>query len=228
MTSIDSSLYLSAYKQQQGQSTNSNDYLGKDAFLKILMTQLQNQDPMNPMEDKDFIAQMAQFSSLEQMTNMASSFEKLASSQTQNQMIAYSDFAGKTIKWDKLVEGENGELTEALSGTGMVEKVQFKNGSVVFVLNDGTILDPANISEVLSGNLNKAENVPAENKAPSYDSDLVQASSLIGKSVTYSLNGQEMTAFVNAVSIKNGKVEFEINDGKQTKLYADQLLKVSQ
>lgn len=167
MTSIDSSLYLSTYKQQQSHQANSNDYLGKDAFLKILMTQLQNQDPMNPMEDKDFIAQMAQFSSLEQMTNMASSFEKLAISQSQNQMIAYSDFVGKTIKWDKLIEGENGKV-ETLSGTGMVEKVQFKNGSVVFVLDNGTILEPANISEVLNGNPSKAESVPTENKAPSY------------------------------------------------------------
>lgn len=52
--------------------------LGKDQFINILMTQLQNQDPMNPLEDKDFIAQMAQFSSLEQMTNMNTTLTKLA------------------------------------------------------------------------------------------------------------------------------------------------------
>lgn len=53
--------------------------LDKDDFLKILITQLQNQDPTNPMQDKEFIAQMAQFSSLEQMTNMATNFSKLSS-----------------------------------------------------------------------------------------------------------------------------------------------------
>lgn len=51
--------------------------LGKDEFLKILIIQLQNQDPLNPMEDKDFIAQMAQFSTLEQIQNMGRDFQSM-------------------------------------------------------------------------------------------------------------------------------------------------------
>lgn len=47
-----------------------NDYLGKDAFLKLMITQLQYQDPLDPMDNKDSIAQMAQFSALEQMQNL--------------------------------------------------------------------------------------------------------------------------------------------------------------
>ena len=57
---------------QSGRTTGSE--LGKDAFLSILVSQLQNQDPLSPMEDTDFIAQMAQFSSLEQMQALNSSF----------------------------------------------------------------------------------------------------------------------------------------------------------
>lgn len=49
--------------------------LDKDAFLKLLITQLNNQDPLNPMEDKEFIAQMAQFSTLEQIQSMNKTLE---------------------------------------------------------------------------------------------------------------------------------------------------------
>lgn len=51
-------------------SSKKSDALGKDDFLKMLVAQLQHQDPLQPMEDKEFIAQMAQFSSLEQMQSI--------------------------------------------------------------------------------------------------------------------------------------------------------------
>lgn len=62
-------------KLENTTENNSVNNLDKDAFLKLLTTQLSNQDPLNPIEDKDFIAQLAQFSSLEQMTTLNKTFE---------------------------------------------------------------------------------------------------------------------------------------------------------
>ena len=71
--------------------------LDKQDFLKILLTQLSHQDPSAPMEDKEFIAQMAQFSSLEQMTNMAADFSKMARMLRATEA---SGALGKTVQLD--------------------------------------------------------------------------------------------------------------------------------
>jgi len=60
----------------ESKATGSAKNLGKDEFLNLLVTQLQYQDPLNPSSDTEFIAQMAQFSSLEQMQNLNDSFSK--------------------------------------------------------------------------------------------------------------------------------------------------------
>ncbi|WP_306475355.1 flagellar hook assembly protein FlgD [Fredinandcohnia onubensis] len=135
-TKIDSSLYLSNLKQER---KTGNDVLGKDDFLKILMTQLQNQDPMNPMEDKDFIAQMATFTSLEQMTNMNSTLEKLVTSQKGEQLLKYSSMIGKEVEYSFKTEDENGN--EIINkGQGIVTSVSQKSGYIELELKDGTTI----------------------------------------------------------------------------------------
>lgn len=88
--------------QQQGgfygsDSKTKNDALGKDAFLKLLVTQLQHQDPLNPLDDKEFIAQLAQFSSLEQMSNVAEGIKSLTEKTTQQDMLNAVNYIGKEV-----------------------------------------------------------------------------------------------------------------------------------
>ena len=82
------------------QGRKPQQQLGKDDFLKLLITQLSHQDPTAPMQDKEFIAQMAQFSSLEQMTGMAADFAKLTS------MLAGSEASSALGKNVELADGE--------------------------------------------------------------------------------------------------------------------------
>ncbi|MDR2768411.1 MAG: flagellar hook assembly protein FlgD [Treponema sp.] len=82
--------------------------LGKDDFLQLLVTQLAHQDPMAPMEDKEFIAQMAQFSSLEQMKSMADGFAKLSGDFGRiADLVSGSAAAGSLGKSVELTNGEN-------------------------------------------------------------------------------------------------------------------------
>ena len=79
-------------------SATDSAMLGKDDFLKLLVSQLQHQDPMNPVDDKDFMGQMAQFTSVEQLTNMATSIDRMSTASQSTQSIA---LIGKTVSWKK-------------------------------------------------------------------------------------------------------------------------------
>lgn len=91
--------------------------LGKDEFLKLLITQLQNQDPMKPMDDSQFVAQLAQFSSLEQMSNIATSTDSNYKSQAATSALS---MIGKTVEWANADTGVN--------KTGTVDSVSFIDG----------------------------------------------------------------------------------------------------
>ncbi|ABZ84784.1 flagellar hook capping protein, putative [Heliomicrobium modesticaldum Ice1] len=107
----------SVYTAPAGTTTKkSNSQLGKDDFLKLLVTQLRYQDPMKPMEDKEFIAQMAQFSSLEQMKNIADGFEKFQSSQ-QKAMTGLNDVLAKFISVQQQMQADN-MIVSAVSFVG--------------------------------------------------------------------------------------------------------------
>ncbi len=109
--------------------------LGKEDFLKILITQLTHQDPTEPMKDTEFVAQMAQFSTLEQMSNMNAEMAKVFNLISRSQAMA--------------ILGRRVEITEGnLEITGIVEKVT--GGEYPQLLVDGVYYDYANVKSVIN------------------------------------------------------------------------------
>ncbi|MFP4010162.1 MAG: flagellar hook assembly protein FlgD [Spirochaetaceae bacterium] len=124
---------VESFNKSVSGSREPKEEMGKDEFLKLLLTQLQNQDPTKPMEDKEFIAQMAQFSSLEQMTNMATEFAKVEKLISAGQA---SDLLGKTVE---VADGDS-------VVSGRVKDVTF--GEYPQINVDGTYYDYQNVQRV--------------------------------------------------------------------------------
>src|SRR3954452_5393511 len=99
-----------------GTQASKTKSLGKDDFLKLFVAQLQHQDPMNPMADGEFMGQMASFSTLEQITNVASANETMASSLGMSQAL---NLLGKTVTYVDDLD---------VSHTGVVQKVVTEGG----------------------------------------------------------------------------------------------------
>ncbi|OXS75311.1 flagellar hook assembly protein FlgD [Lysinibacillus sp. KCTC 33748] len=206
---ITDDLYYQNYKKPVRQTGNKE--LGKDAFLQLLITQLQHQDPTNPMDDRDFIAQMAQFSSLEQMQNMTKAMESLLASQQQTQMMSYSSFIGKEVKWHELTDEKDEKGNYVVNeGSGVIESLKFVDGSVEFLLTDGKKIQPGNISEILGGSETNSNDNNIEKESP-----LVQASKLIGKKVTYKDGEQELQGRIVSVSSKDGVIYYVLDNDKK-------------
>jgi len=111
--------------------------LGKDDFLKLMVAQMKNQDPMNPSDDKDNIAQMAQFSSLEQITNLANATQDLANRMSLTQNVG---LLGHTVTYT----GTDGT---AVSGT--VDGLNLTtDGKATLSVAGQTGVDPTSITSV--------------------------------------------------------------------------------
>lgn len=131
VTSLDELEYANRDKNQVKQRGSSE--LGKDEFLKLMVCQLSNQDPLNPQEDTAFIAQLAQFSALEQMTNM---------NQTLMNTSAYS-LVGKEVIVS--TTDSTGNTTET---RGVVDYVEMKGGDAYLSI-DGKMFSIDDLVQVM-------------------------------------------------------------------------------
>ena len=98
---------------------STTDVLGKDDFLQLLVAQLQNQDPLNPMESTEFTAQLAQFSSLEQLYNVNDNLSDLGTSQlTMNNTQTVSMIGKKAWAYGNIIPWSDEAATDIHFGLG--------------------------------------------------------------------------------------------------------------
>ncbi|HVY78515.1 MAG TPA: flagellar hook capping FlgD N-terminal domain-containing protein [Solirubrobacterales bacterium] len=117
-------------------SEASKNALGKDDFLKLLVGQLRNQDPLNPVGDQEFMAQMASFSTLEQITNLAATTEQMNQTAAADQSLAL-------IGHDVTYTRDDGSSAE-----GTVEKVSFDGEGFTLTVNGEAGVQPGTVTEV--------------------------------------------------------------------------------
>jgi len=109
--------------------------LGKDEFLKLFVNQLKYQDPLKPMDSSEFTAQLAQFSSLEQLTNVSTSMAQVASLQQQANNASAAGLIGRNIK--------------AVDGTsGKAMSISVSNGTTQIMLDSGKTVAFGDIQEI--------------------------------------------------------------------------------
>jgi flagellar basal-body rod modification protein FlgD len=120
------------------QASSLGSQLGQDAFLKLLTTQLQNQDPLHPMDDTQSVAQLAQFSSVQATTELKDAF---ASFQSNFSVMQSAGLLGKTVSAQSTDASGN-----VSSVTGLVKTISVINGQPMITLVDsnGKLLTDGN------------------------------------------------------------------------------------
>ncbi len=118
------------------------EVLGKDDFLKLLVAQLKNQDPLNPSDATEFTAQLAQFSSLEQLTNLNDSMQQLGSLSGDMERMSALGLIGKQVVAEtgqfEMIENQQVTLGYRLDATAEEVSVHIldRNGNTVATLPD--------------------------------------------------------------------------------------------
>ena len=143
-------------------ASGSND-LGKDAFMQLLVSQMRNQDPLSPTNNEEFIAQLAQFSELEQMQELNDNILGLAVLQQSNALMAQLTDSSALIGKEVRFIDANGDEQE-----GTVASVKIQEGLAVLNIG-GEDVPLGNVTEVTGAGVEPASSEPAGEDAESGD-----------------------------------------------------------
>ncbi|MGI1804847.1 flagellar hook capping FlgD N-terminal domain-containing protein [Exiguobacterium sp. TDN 0502] len=143
----------SSFQLPEKSQVPTNKAMDKDMFMKILIAQLSNQDPTAPMEDKDFIAQMAQFSSLEQMQAIGKTMDTMVLNQHATALLSYSNLIGKNVSYEaesKTTDASGVEQTTTVEETASVVSVKRDGLDVVAELSNGKQISVYELTQIQS------------------------------------------------------------------------------
>jgi flagellar basal-body rod modification protein FlgD len=116
-----------------GAATTSKNTLGKDDFLKLLTTQMQYQDPLNPMDNSQFVTQLAQYSSVEQLQNLGSRMDTLLVAEATTNQLTTASLVGKQVLYHTdsvhLTSGSPAQLQLSLEGAAAATSVVISDAS---------------------------------------------------------------------------------------------------
>jgi len=175
-------------ESSNGNGRNVGGNMGKNDFLLLLSTQMRFQDPLNPQNDSDFAAGLAQFSSLEQMQNMNHTLEAMAHYQS------YS-LVGKYVIAESVVDGIKTEIP------GVVDSI-FMNRGVAMAQIGEFIVPVSSIKEVFDTN-----NILTSEM-------LMQTSTnLIGREIVAEVDGKDIEGIVTRILVDKGALIAQIDDG---------------
>jgi flagellar basal-body rod modification protein FlgD len=119
-------LGVTSYEEQAKNKTNSRngEDMGKQDFLTLFTAQLKNQDPLDPVKNEAFVAQLAQFSQLEALTNMQTSLDSFVASMSNERMLSSTNLIGKKVA----VAGGFAQLSESGTLNGSIDLPQGASG----------------------------------------------------------------------------------------------------
>lgn len=122
---------VSSYEAEKQKEVQRSTSLGQTEFLKLMTAQLKNQDPLAPMENGEFLGQMAQFSTVNSIGEMAAQLKGLSDQMSANRMLSSGSLIGRSV----LSAGNYGELRDGQSLDGAVRLTEPVDGAVVTIRN---------------------------------------------------------------------------------------------
>lgn len=204
--------YANALGSALKQSTGGSD-MDKNSFLMLLVTQFKYQDPLNPMDDKEFVAQLAQFNALEQSMQTNTNLENLLAAQEKQTTISASSYLGRDVS----ARGYGVSVEE-----GEVSKIEYAaaeeiaKGQANIIDGNSNVVATVDLGRLAAGSIGEVKwDGKYDNGSTAPDGVYTVAI------VAYNANGDRIkdidtsvTGTVGAVSYYNGEHYLRLTDGR--------------